>query len=84
MLKSHLLSSVTWPDDQKYMWTGSWGKECGAPWYTSKIFLDGHPLECMWIDGDPDDKEDIYIAISMHLPDFFVEQGEDFDKDIDQ
>lgn len=24
--------SIVWPDEQKFGWTGDWGKECGAPW----------------------------------------------------
>lgn len=24
--------SITWPDEQKFGWTGDWGKECGGPW----------------------------------------------------
>lgn len=24
--------SIVWPDEQKYGWLGSWGRQCGAPW----------------------------------------------------
>ena len=24
--------SIVWPDEQKFGWTGDWGKECGATW----------------------------------------------------
>lgn len=25
--------SQVWPDGQPYGWVGSWGRECGVPWY---------------------------------------------------
>ena len=25
--------SQVWPDGQPYAWTGTWGRECGVPWY---------------------------------------------------
>lgn len=24
--------SIVWPDEQKFGWTGDWGRECGATW----------------------------------------------------
>lgn len=24
--------SIVWPDEQKYGWLGSWGRQCGASW----------------------------------------------------
>lgn len=24
--------SIVWPDEQKYGWLGSWGRQCGVPW----------------------------------------------------
>ena len=24
--------SIVWPDEQKFGWTGDWGKACGGPW----------------------------------------------------
>lgn len=42
----------TWPDKQEFAWLGSWGKQCGQPWYYSGIGYAESDEVCTWLDED--------------------------------
>ncbi len=47
-------ASITFPTGQKYLWDGSYGKECGYTWYHSGIYMQesNYRPTCTWIDKD--------------------------------
>ena len=46
-------ATITWPSGDQYAWTGDWGRQCGATWYFSNLFISGSDRkpDCMWIDS---------------------------------
>ncbi|KAH7312609.1 hypothetical protein B0I35DRAFT_437399 [Stachybotrys elegans] len=70
--------SITWPDGEKYSWTGDWAELCEpyleerAPWYNSNVLIGGtkHKPRCMWVDKDGNQPT---TGFQVHFPEF-VEQ----------
>ncbi|KAI5864852.1 hypothetical protein GGS23DRAFT_466452 [Durotheca rogersii] len=67
-------ASITWPNGDKYSWVGDWGRQCGASWYFSNVFISGTNVkpDCMWIDGNNDQPQ---TGFQIHWPEFVDRDG---------
>ncbi|KAM5341688.1 hypothetical protein ACJ41O_014719 [Fusarium nematophilum] len=67
-------ASITWPDGNEYAWIGDWGKQCGATWYWSSLYIQGtsHMPTCMWIDADGNQPQ---TGFHLHWPEFVSQDG---------
>lgn len=73
--------SVTWPDTQEFAWLGSWGKQCGQPWYYSGLFFEEADPVCTWLDEDGTATD--VMGFQVHFPEFKADSNGKYKKDID-
>ncbi|KAI1103608.1 hypothetical protein F4804DRAFT_342403 [Jackrogersella minutella] len=66
--------TITLPSADKYSWVGDWGKQCGASWYYSNVYIGstGVTPDCMWIDANNDQPQS---GFQVHWPEFFNPPG---------
>lgn len=66
--------SITWPDGNEYGWIGDWGRQCGATWYFSSLYIKGteHQPDCMWIDSNGDQPQ---TGFQVHFPEFVTQSA---------
>ncbi|KAH7327218.1 hypothetical protein BKA65DRAFT_566565, partial [Rhexocercosporidium sp. MPI-PUGE-AT-0058] len=64
--------TITWPDGNKYGWTGDWGEQCGGDWYYSNVFIQGSTKKpkCLWIDKNGDRPQ---TGFQIHFPEFVID-----------
>ncbi|KAF7563673.1 hypothetical protein G7046_g427 [Stylonectria norvegica] len=67
--------SITWSNGDEYGWVADWGRQCGASWYFSNVFVKGsnNKPDCIWIDADGDQPQ---TGFQVHFPEFVEQDGE--------
>ncbi|KAI2642683.1 hypothetical protein GGS21DRAFT_544790 [Xylaria nigripes] len=62
-------ASITWPNDDRYAWDGSWGQKCGATWYYSNVYTSASNIKpnCTWLDGNNNQPQ---TGFQVHWPEF--------------
>ncbi|KAI1089875.1 hypothetical protein F5B19DRAFT_353518 [Rostrohypoxylon terebratum] len=73
-------ATITLPNQDKYSWVGDWGRQCGAKWYYSHVYIGstGVTPDCMWIDGNNDQPQS---GFQIHWPEFYVPSGDSLPAD---
>ncbi|PVH88139.1 hypothetical protein DL98DRAFT_544637 [Cadophora sp. DSE1049] len=66
--------TITWPDGNKYGWTGDWGSQCGGTWYYSNVYISGPTTrpKCLWIDANGDTPQ---TGFQIHFPEFVTDSS---------
>ncbi|KAI1173620.1 hypothetical protein F4777DRAFT_589701 [Nemania sp. FL0916] len=62
-------ATITWPNGDKYAWSGNWGHQCGGSWYYSNVYVgeSNEKPDCLWIDGDNNQPQ---TGFQVHWPEF--------------
>ncbi|KAI1459464.1 hypothetical protein F4805DRAFT_63649 [Annulohypoxylon moriforme] len=73
-------ATITLPSQDKYSWVGDWGRQCGASWYYSHVYIGstGVTPDCMWIDSNNDQPQ---TGFQLHWPEFYVKNGDNLPSD---
>ncbi|XDG08366.1 hypothetical protein ABKA04_007981 [Annulohypoxylon sp. FPYF3050] len=73
-------ATITLPSQDKYSWVGDWGRQCGASWYYSHVYIGstGVTPDCMWIDSNNDQPQS---GFQLHWPEFYVPSGDSLPAD---
>ncbi|KAI0882236.1 uncharacterized protein GGS22DRAFT_191406 [Annulohypoxylon maeteangense] len=73
-------ATITLPSQDKYSWVGDWGRQCGASWYYSHVYIGstGITPDCMWIDSNNDQPQS---GFQLHWPEFYVKKGDSLPAD---